>query len=422
MASLYVPLTGLESSSDALSVTSNNLANLNTIGFKTQRPLFADLFYQQIGTSGDGDAEQLGVGTKVQAVDSEFTQGSIEASGVPTDVAIQGDGFFVVQQNGQQLYTRAGDFSTDQNGNLLTQDGAQVLGYSATNGVINAGAALGPLNIDLGQTTPANPTANVMLALNLDSDTPIGGTFSSPVEVYDSLGGSHILTYNFTKTAANTWSYAITIPAADVTGAAAPVTLTNGTGSLTFNGAGVLTGSGAGAAPPAADVTGISVPGTLADGANTLTFSWNTFTATGTSNVTQVSGPSATTSTIQDGYASGTLTSYQIGSDGTISGTFSNDQTLTIGQVALASFENDQGLIRNGENNFQSSLSSGQANVGVPGSGGRGTLSGGSLEESNVDIATQFANLIIEERDYQANAKSVTTIDQVTQAAIALIP
>jgi len=411
MASLYVPLTGLESSSEALSVTSNNLANLNTVGFKTQRPLFADLFYQQIGTSGDGDPKQLGVGATVQAVDSEFTQGSIQASGVPTDVAIQGDGFFVVQRSGQELFTRAGDFSTDQNGNLLTQDGAQVLGYSATNGVINPGATLGPLKIELGQSTPANPTANVSLALNLNSDTAVGGTFSTSVAVYDSLGGPHVLTYNFTKTAANAWNYNITIPGADV-GAANPLTINNG--ALTFNGAGQLTA-------PAANVAGINIPG-LADGANTLTFAWNLYGASGTSPLTQVSGPSATSSTTQDGYASGTLSSYQIGSDGTIQGTFSNDQTVVIGQVALASFENDQGLIRNGDNNFQSSLASGQANVGSPGSGGRGTLSGGSLEQSNVDIATQFASLIIEERSYQANAKSVTTIDQVTQAAIALIP
>jgi flagellar hook protein FlgE len=411
MASLYVPLTGLESSSEALSVTSNNLANLNTVGYKTQRPLFADLFYQQIGTSGDGDPKQVGVGAEVQAVDSEFTQGSIEASGVPTDVAIQGDGFFVVQQNGQQLFTRAGDFSTDQNGNLLTQDGAQVLGYTATNGVIPPGATLGPLAIQLGQTTPAKPTANVSLALNLDSDTAVGGTFSTSVAVYDSLGGSHVLTYNFTKTGANAWNYAITIPGADV-GAANPVTISNG--ALTFNGAGQLTA-------PAANVAGINITG-LADGANALTFDWDLYGASGASSVTQVSAASATSTTNQDGYASGTLSSYQIGSDGTIQGTFSNDQTVTIGQIALASFENDQGLIRTGNNNFQSSLASGQANIGTPGSGGRGTLSGGSLEESNVDIATQFANLIIEERSYQANAKAVTTIDEVTQAAIALIP
>src|SRR5277367_3690120 len=154
MPSLFVPLTGLESSSEALSVTSNNLANLNTIGFKSQRALFGDLFYQQVGTSGAGDPTQIGLGATVESIDSQFTEGSIQASGVPTDVAIQGDGFFVLQQGGEQMYTRAGDFTTDQSGNLLAQDGSQVMGYAAVNGVIPPGAALVPLAINVGQNTP----------------------------------------------------------------------------------------------------------------------------------------------------------------------------------------------------------------------------------------------------------------------------
>src|SRR5271167_1078883 len=243
MPSLFVPLTGLESSSEALSVTSNNLANLNTVGFKSQRALFGDLFYQQVGTSGDGDQTQIGLGAKVESVDSQFTEGSIQASGVPTDVAIEGDGFFVVQQGGEQLYTRAGDFTTNSTGNLLTQDGSQVLGYAAVNGVVNANAALSPLAITIGQSNPPQPTANVALALNLDSDAAVGGTFSTSVAVYDSLGDTHVLTYNFTKTAANTWNYAIALPAADTTTAATAVA----NGVLTFNGSGQLTA-------PAADV------------------------------------------------------------------------------------------------------------------------------------------------------------------------
>jgi flagellar hook protein FlgE len=412
MPSLFVPLTGLESSSDGLSVTANNLANLNTIGYKTQRALFADLFYQQVGTSGDGDPKQIGVGATVQAIDTQFNQGSIQASGVPTDVAIQGDGFFVLQKSGERLFSRAGDFSTDNNGNLLTKDGAQVLGFTAVNGVISPSATLGPLVIATGQSNPPKPTANVSLALNLNSDTPIGGTFSTSVAVFDSLGGSHVLTYNFTKTAANAWNYTITVPGADVGSAAAAVTVNSG--ALTFNGAGQLIA-------PAANVAAITVA-PLADGAQSLAFSWNLYTAAGAGDLTQVSGPSASSSTTQDGYSSGTLASYLIGADGTIQGTFSNGQTVAIGQIALASFENNQGLVRNGSNEFLASLASGQANIGAPGTGGRGTLSGGSLEQSNVDIATQFAQLIIYERSYQANAKAVTTFDQVTQAAIALIP
>lgn len=410
MPSFFVPLSGLEANSNALSVTANNLANLSTIGYKAQRPLFQDLFYQQIGTSGDGDPEQVGVGTSIQAIDSQFTQGSIQSSGIPTDVAIQGNGYFILDNNGERLYTRAGDFSISSVGNLLSKGGASVLGYPAVNGVVNPNATLGPIQISTGQTNPPKSTANVALTLNLDSGTAVNGTFSTSVAVFDSLGASHILTYNFTKTAANTWNYAITIPAADVGAAGNPVTVKAGT--LTFNGAGQLTA-------PATNVGGITV-NNFADGANSLAFSWNVFDANGGGLVTQVAGPSATSTTTQDGFSSGTLVSYIISSDGTIQGTFSNGQTSALGQIALASFQNDQGLVRNGSNEFLSSLASGQANVGGPGTGGRGTLSGGALEQSNVDIATQFAQLILQERGYQANAKAVTTFDEVTQTAINL--
>src|SRR5260221_7104106 len=410
MPSFYIPLSGLEANSNALSVTANNLANLNTIGYKAQRPLFQDLFYQQVGTSGDGNPQQIGVGTGIQGIDAQFTQGSIQSSGLRTDVAIQGNGFFVLYNNGERLFTRAGDFAISSTGDLLSTDGAHVLGYTAVNGVVNPNAPLGPLQISTGQTNPPNPTANLALTLNLDSGTAINGSFSTSAAVFDSLGGSHVLTYNFTKTAANSWSYNITIPAADVGAAGNPVSIK--TGILTFNGAGQLTA-------PAASVTGITING-LANGANNLQFAWNLYDAAGAGIATQVAAPSAVSTTTQDGYASGTLVSYIIGSDGTIQGTFSNGQNSALGRIALASFENDQGLVRNGSNEFLSSLSSVQANIGTPGTGGRGTLSGGALEQSNVDIATQFAQLILQERGYQANAKAVTTFDEVTQTAINL--
>lgn len=410
MPSFYIPLSGLQANSDALSVTANNLANLNTIGFKAQRPLFEDLFYQQVGTSGDGNPEQVGVGTSIQAIDSQFTQGSIQSSGVPTDVAIQGNGYFILDKDGEQLFTRAGNFSISKDGNLLAKDGAEVLGYSAVNGVVNPNSTLGPLQIATGQTNPPVATSTIAITANLDSGTALNGTFSTSANVFDSLGEAHVLTYNFTKTAANTWSYAITIPAADVGATGNPVAVQSG--SLTFNGAGQLTA-------PAANVGGITIS-SFADGANDLTFSWNLFGATGNGLMTQVAAPSAVSSTAQDGFASGTLVSYIIGSDGTIQGTFSNGETSALGQIALASFQNDQGLVRNGSNEFLASLGSGQANIGAPGTGGRGSLSGGALEQSNVDIATQFAQLILQERGYQANAKAVTTFDEVTQTAINL--
>jgi flagellar hook protein FlgE len=411
MPSFSIPLSGLDASSNDLSIIANNLANLNTVGFKAQRTEFEDLFYEQIGTSGDGDPIQEGVGVADSAISSDLTQGSIQSSGVPTDVAIQGNGYFIADNNGETVYTRAGDLSVSSSGQLLTPDGAQVQGYQATNGVINANAPLGNLTISTGVTNPPNPTSAVQLAANLDSDTAVGGNFSTSVQVFDSLGASHTLTYSFTKTAANSWNYAISIPAADVGATGNPVSVK--TGTLTFNGAGQLTA-------PAANVTGITI-NNFADGASPLTFSWNVFDANNDGLLTQVSNPSATSSTHQDGFSSGSLESYIIESDGTIQGTFSNGQTSALGQIALATFANEQGLIRNGSNDFLASLASGQADVGKAGTGGRGTLSGGSLEESNVDIATQFADLIVAERSYQANAKSVTTFDEVTQTTINLI-
>jgi flagellar hook protein FlgE len=219
-----------------------------------------------------------------------------------------------------------------------------------------------------------------------------------------------VLTYTFTKTAANSWNYSIAIPAADVGAVGNPVVVK--TGTLTFNGAGQLTA-------PAGNVAGITVAG-FADGANNLTFNWQILDPNGSGLLTQVAGTSATSSTLQDGYASGTLSSYTIDNTGTIQGIFTNGQTVPIGQIALATFSNDQGLLRDGDNNFLSSLSSGAANIGQPGTAGRGSLTGGSLELSNADIATEFSQLILAERGYEANARTITTFDQVTQDAINL--
>ncbi|HEY2545803.1 MAG TPA: flagellar hook-basal body complex protein [Candidatus Acidoferrum sp.] len=516
MPSFSIPLSGLDASSTDLSAIANNLANLNTVGYKGQATQFQDLFYQQIGSSGDGNAIQEGVGASVAGISADLTQGSIQSTGVPTDVAIQGSGYFIVQKDGENLYTRAGNFSLGPTGQLLTQDGAAVQGYPAVNGVVNANATLGPLAIQTGVTNPPQATANVQLSLNLDSGTALpvaaaaqqtgtgipagtaltggttlaftdgtnaftyttgagntdtlatvvnainanpnftatlngnslvvtatngnpvtfttnsltdnatgalnetfaaagtavpGGSFSTSVAVHDALGATHVLTYNFTKTGPNAWSYQITLPAADVGQSGAPVVVNSGT--LAFNGSGQLI------APPA-NVGPITVTG-LADGANNLTFKWNVYDPNNGGLLTQVSGPSATSATQQDGFASGSLVSFNIGGDGTIQGVFSNGQTTALGQIALASFANEQGLDRNGSNELLSTLASGAANVGAPNTGGRGLLSGGSLEQSNVDIATQFAQLIVAQSSYQANAKSITTFNQVTQTAINLV-
>lgn len=415
MGSFATALSGLTADSQDLSVISNNLANLNTTAFKSASASFQDLFYQQVGSSGDGNPLEIGAGTQVGSVPANFTEGNTESTGVPTDLAIQGDGFLIGMNDGQEIFTRAGDLSLTSTGLLVAPDGSQIQGFSAVNGVISPSQTPGPLTISTGLINPPQATANAQLSVNLDSGTAVGDSFSTPLTVYDSLGASHVLTFTFTKTAANAWSYSVSVPAADVTGATAPVVIASGTGAtgLTFNGAGQLTS-------PTGNITGISIPN-LADGANTLTFNWDLNDASGNGLLTQVAAPSSTSATQQDGFASGSLSSYSIGSDGTIQGTFSNGQTQALGQILLATFANEQGLSRDGANNFVANLASGAPSVGIPGTGGRGTLSGGALEQSNVDISTEFANLILAQSGFQANAKVVTTLDTITQDTINMI-
>jgi flagellar hook protein FlgE len=421
MPNFSIPLSGLTAESTALSAIANNLSNQNTTGYKDTSVLFSDLFYQELGTTGSGDPIQVGAGTEVSAMPSMFTQGSISATGVPTDVAIQGSGFFTVKNaNGTLDYTRAGDFTVDANNYLVTQAGQQVLGYPAVNGVVNDGAGIGPLQLGAGTISPPTATANVELTTNLNAqDTPTTPPFSTPVTIYDSLGAAHTLTATFTNTAPNNWTYSLSIPAADLT---PPATGVVATGTLTFNGNGVLIGdtatTGGAVTGALSDVAGIPITG-FADGASNMTFNWNVLNGT-TPVLTQVAAPDSTTSANQDGSSSGSLESFAIGSDGTITGSFSNGETQALGQIALASFANNNGLQLNGSTDFTPTLASGPAVVGVPGSGELGTLSGGSLELSNVDIATEFANLIVAQRGYEADAKAVTTFDQIMQDTIAL--
>jgi len=431
MPSFSIPLSGLTASSEALSTTANNLANLNTIGYKDEHIQFADLFYQNFGTNGAGDPIQQGAGVTVASKPSDFTQGNVTPTGVSTDVAIQGNGFFVVEKNGVRSYTRAGNFEVGTDNLLKTAGGQYVLGYPAVNGAVNTSQGLGTLALGAGTVSPATVTANVSLTSNLDATAAVGSTYSTQATIYDSLGGSHNITFTYTKSATHTWTYGATIPAADITGATAPVSVA--TGTLVFNGDGTLlsiTPTGGAASltnpsitvPPVPPVTNPVTPQTVfADGANQLTFAWHVANA-GVGLLTQLAGPNSTASIQQDGTSSGTLQNFNIGSDGTITGSFSNGKTATIGQIALASFADEQGLSHTGNNDFTPTLASGQPTVGGPGTGGLGSISGGALEQSNVDIASEFAALIVAQRSYEANARVVTTFDQVAQATIALKP
>jgi len=534
MSSFSTSLSGLSAEEQALSVISNNLANLNTTAFKSGTPIFSTLFSQMLGTDGAGDPVQVGAGATMSFVESPFTQGNISSTGVPTDVAIQGDGLFVLDQGGTQVYTRAGNFTFNSAGYLVDSNGDYVMGYPATNGTINSGQALVPIQISRGQSYPPNPTSNVELNMNLNatgeattatgtltltgnannnetvtaggttytfvttlstsptvadqvligssasatlsnlaaavtggtgegttygtgttantqvtatasgntlslqalasgtggndiatstdmangsfaSSTLTGGnaagTFSTPITVYDSLGESHVLTFNFSQASSGDWTYQITIPAADVGSTGDPQVVSEGT--LQFDSSGNLT-------TPSGNVAGIKVNG-LADGASTLTFAWQLYNASGTPVITQTAAASATSGKEQNGYGAGSLQSYSIDSTGVIDGVLSNGQTVALGQIALATFANYDGLTNLGSNLYAASLASGAASISAPGTGGTGTLKGSSLEASNVDIATAFTQLIQAERGYQANAKAITTADDVMQSSINLI-
>ena len=255
-----IPLSGLNANSNALSIISNNLANLNTTSYKDQETSFRDLFYQTVGSTGGGNPVQIGNGVQVEGVSANFTDGSLDNTAVPTDMAITGDGFFVTQKDGVLQYTRAGNFTVSQSGELTTQDGQLVLGIQLQPASLTPEPPWGRLQVGQGLTNPASPTSWVELHANLNADANVGdAAFNTPVTVYDSLGTAHVLSFQFTKTAANSWSYQITIPAAD-TGASGPnPAVIAGPSPLTFDTDGQLT-------TPAADVTGITVNGTRGRG------------------------------------------------------------------------------------------------------------------------------------------------------------
>jgi flagellar hook protein FlgE len=438
MGSFATPLSGLTAAQGQLQSVSNNLANINTDGYKDQTLTFADVFSQTGVTNGSGDPVQTGSGVTVSSTDSNFTEGSLNATGTSSNMALSGNGFFVTESSsGLPDYTRAGDFTTNNAGQITTPSGELLLGYPAVNGVVNTAAKLQPLQVGTGVTSPAVASSTFNISANLNASSVVGDKASSTLPVFDSLGASHTLTVTYTMTAPNTWSYSVTIPTADlvpapvvVPPAVAPTSTVVGTGTLGFSTSGALDAVN-GVATPAAVAAGVTltipsvavapaVQTTFADGAAPMSLTWNLETA-GNPTITQTSTPSATSATSTNGFASGTLSTYAVQPDGTIDGTFSSGQTLALGQVAVASFANNQGLTDVGNNNYQPSAASGAAVVGVAGTGGRGTVIGGSVEQSNVNIATEFAKLIVAQQAYSANAKSITTFNQVSQATIAML-
>jgi len=505
MASFSIPLTGLNADSTALNTIANDLSNMSTTAFKAQTTNFSDLFYQQIGSTGAGDPIQVGAGTQVANTDTDFSVGTPNSTGVDSDVALQGNGFFVVSDGGNQYLTRAGDFQTDSNGNLITSNGMSVMGYPAMNGVVNTSATLTPINIPVGKAEAPSASTNFGMTAVLDSSAAVGSSISGYAPVYDSLGSEYQATVTYTKTGTNEWSYNISMPetltpSTNTAGGTTTINYTFGSGetidpttNLTITGpnsttgvsttitaptfttgesltdyANALTGllgpaginatvtvtgnqlqiSGAGISTsgsviadpaasansigtltfdsngnlvsPATNVSGITFSG-LSDGAAPMNMTWDLFGTNGTGNVTQVDETSAVSNYTGDGYPSGTYEGFSIGSDGTVTASFSNGQKLNVGQLALGNVANLQGLEDMGNGDYATTLASGTASVGTSGTAGLGTMEGGALEASNVNISAEFSDLIVAQRAFEANAKSVTTFDTVTQDTINMV-
>jgi flagellar hook protein FlgE len=392
---------------------------MNTPGFKTSEVVFRDLVTQSLG-AGLGET-QVGFGTGQPLTVREFSQGALQTSAGLLDAAIQGDGFFVTQSPmGATQYTRAGNFQVDSSGNLLTDTGNMVQGWTQvdpTTGQINTNGPIGNIVVPTGGLQAPAPTTKLTADLNLNASAAADATsdFSTPVTVYDSLGNSHVLTIGFEKTAANTWSYQVSVPGADVSAGTAgtPFNIPSASGTLKFDTNGNLT------SPAAGSPISIAIPG-LNDGASDMNISWDPYN-NGAPRITQFGQPSASSASGQDGSAAAQLVHVGLADGGQIVAQFSDGVQDVVGQVALASIRNPSTLIAAGNNSFQLSALTANPSIGSPGTGGRGSIVGGAVEASTVDIATEFTNLIVYQRGYEANAHVVTTADQLSQDTINLI-
>ncbi len=412
LTSFSTALSGLNNNSLAINVIGNNLANVNTTSFKSGRTTFAELLGGTISTSTNGNPIQQGNGSYVPGILQVNTQGTMNYTGRATDVAISGNGFFVVETDGGQAFCRAGNFGVDSDGNLVNIDGYKVLGYGSSNGQIVKTGPLSYISVAKGLSLAPKATTTLGMTVNLDSRASIGETFSTSAQVVDSLGSSHTVSITYTKRSNTGWAWSATIPAVDTGGAANAAPVSVGSGSLTFDNSGNLTA-------PATNPT-LAVSG-LANGAANLAITFEMLNTNGQSRITGFGSESAVSTTNQNGYTSSVLKDITIGNDGVVSGVFDNGQVQPLAQLALASFPNIDGLLKIKGATFLTSLISGEPSIGAPGTGGRGAVQGGTLESSNVDIAREFTELIIAQRGYQANSRIITTTDELYQESINLI-
>lgn len=415
MSTFSTAITGLKAYQTDLGVIGNNIANANTTGYKASRAQFSDLLVQTLegasaptATTGGTDPLQMGAGVIVSGVLNIQTQGAIEPTGRSSDLAIQGEGFYVLGNGDGQVYTRVGTFELDANGNLVDSGtGLKVQGLG------------GNITIPLG-SNQAKATTNVVLVGNLDAtaqdNPPLGGlnnetALDTSFFIIDSLGGKHQMTVTFTQGASadTTWDYVMTAASAGADGST--MITSPASGAITFSGSdGTL--------------LSISGPGNMVSGG----FDYAPMSAAASGNftvdfskLTEFAALSNVAMKSQDGVPPGSLTTFNIGSDGKVNGVFSNGLVQEVDTLKLATFSNPSGLLRFANGQFAETPNSGVAQFGAAGTGGKGTIVAGALEQSNVDLGTELVNLIIAQRGYEANAKVISVADLIQQTTLNLL-
>jgi flagellar hook protein FlgE len=404
-------LSGLDTASTNLDVIGNNVANASTVGFKDSVTQFSDVYASSIAGSSNTTA---GIGATVSNIEQEFGQGNITTTNNPLDLAVNGNGFFQIQRGSATAFTRDGQFQVDANGFVSNSAGDHLQGYPVNGaGQVQVGATPQDLQVNTSNFAPnATTKADVQANFNSSAASLNPASFNytdsttytstTTVQVFDSLGNSHNLALYFVKSnaAANTWDVRAQLDGAAVNAGAS-------VGTLTFNSSGAIS------SPPTVLPFSLS----LAMGSGATTPQTVKLDLTGS---TQFGTPFAVNNVTQDGYAAGSLIGYAISSSGMLSGNYSNGQTRNMGQIVLASFNDPQGLQNIGGNAWSESFTSGQSLIGTPGQGTLGTLQSGALEQSNVDLTTELVNMITAQRDYQANAQTIKTEDQLLQTLVNL--
>ena len=460
MRSLYSGVSGLQNHQTRMDVIGNNISNVNTIGFKRGRVNFQDMISQQMQGAakptdelGGVNPKEVGLGMTVAAIDNIFNQGNLQSTGVSTDIAIQGNGFFIMKSGEESFYTRAGAFSLDTNGTLVNPaNGMRVQGWMAeeVNGQMLVSTAATPtdLTIPVGAKDPAKETQNVKFACNLNKTTPEilegasdddikNGTWRTEQEIYDSFGNKHLLSVSFQRVPGvpNRWRATVNVDEdnADFTGTRIGLNSTDGQENwfeVQFDNMGALqsvTDSSGAESNDFGEITlqtSFTVPESNDDDVNVphrQQFSINLGTIGSFENtITQSASKSTTKAFYQDGYTLGYLDTFKIDSSGVITGVYSNGTNRTIGQIALATFANDRGLEKAGDSTFVESNNSGMARINESGVAGKGTLMAGALEMSNVDLSEQMTDMIVTQRGFQSNAKTIQTADTLLETVLSL--